>query len=66
MAESTTMQSVMQPTQPLLQQKHMQLHDRAFVLHNIVPWPQQDAAAVQREEDAIAIAVVVEEQPARY
>jgi hypothetical protein len=56
------MQFAMQPTQPLLQQKHMQLRDRAFVLHNIVPWPQQDAAVAQREEDAIAMAAVVEEE----
>jgi hypothetical protein len=42
-------QFVPPPKQLLLQLKHMQQHDHAFVLHNIVPWPLLDAV----EEGAI-------------
>jgi len=49
-AETRTLQSVLQPTQLQLQQKHRQRHDHAFGPHSTEPWLQQDAAV-----DAIAI-----------
>lgn len=58
----TTLQSEKLPKPLQRQQTHRLLHDPAFGLHNIVPWLQQDAVVVDKEEqnkDCFAAAVAI-------